>query len=155
MMTSRLFRLLLIVASLLATTGCKDSGKRQVVKIGYMLCNSEQETTQRFLPLTRYLSDKVGVDFVMAPTDPEDFEKRLKNNEFAFTHTNSVLYVILRENLGVELVASEKRGAFGTRTAGAIIARKGSGIEKLSDIRESVWSSGQCWRQQVISRNTT
>jgi phosphonate transport system substrate-binding protein len=59
----------------------------------------------------------------------------MKNNEFTFTHTNSVLYVILRENLSVELVASEKRGSFGSRTAGAIIARKGSGIEKISDIR--------------------
>ena len=47
-----------------------------------MLCNSEQETTQRFLPLTRYLSDKVGVDFVMVPVDTNDFEKRFKAGEF-------------------------------------------------------------------------
>jgi len=120
---------------LLLIAGCSDSGKRQVVKIGYMNCNSEQETTQRFLPLTRYLSDKVGVEFVMVPVEPEDFEKRLKNNEFTFTHTNSVLYIILRENLGAELIATEKRGAFGSRTAGAIIARKGSGINKLDDIK--------------------
>jgi phosphonate transport system substrate-binding protein len=46
-----------------------------------------------------------------------------------------VIYVILRENLGVELVATEKRGNFGSRTAGAIISRKGSGINKLDDIR--------------------
>jgi len=128
-------RLLLLALSMLAIAGCKGEGKRPVVKIGYMNCNSEQETTQRFVPLTRYLSDKVGIEFVMVPVEPEDFEKRLKNREFAFTHTNSVLYIILRENLGVELVASEKRGNFGARTAGAIIARKGSGIEKLSDIK--------------------
>jgi len=129
------FRLLLVAVSLLAIAGCKGEGKRPVVKIGYMNCNSEQETTQRFLPLTQYLSDKVGVEFVMVPVEPEDFEKRLKTREFTFTHTNSLLYVILRENLGVELVASEKRGNFGARTAGAIIARKGSGIEKISDIK--------------------
>jgi len=129
------FRLLLLAVSLIAIAGCKGEGKRPVVKIGYMNCNSEQETTQRFVPLTQYLSDKVGVEFVMVPVEPEDFEKRLKNREFSFTHTNSVLYIILRENLGVELVASEKRGNFGARTAGAIIARKGSGIEKLSDIK--------------------
>jgi phosphonate transport system substrate-binding protein len=35
----------------------------------------------------------------------------------------------------VELLASEKRGQFGSRTAGAIIARTGSGIRKLDDIR--------------------
>ena len=135
MIPQQIFRLLLIAASLLIIAGCKGDGKRQVVKIGYMLCNSEQETTRRFLPLTRYLSDKVGVDFVMVPVDTNDFEKRFKNGEFTFTHTNSVLYVVLRENHGVELVASEKRGKFGARTVGTIIARKGSGIEKLADIK--------------------
>ena len=135
MMTQRIFRLLLIATSLLVIAGCNGDGKRQVVKIGYMLCNSEQETMQRFLPLTRYLSDKVGVDFEMVPVDTNDFEKRFTNGEFVFTHTNSILYVILRENQGAELLASEKRGKFGARTAGAIIARKGSGIEKLADIK--------------------
>ena len=43
--------------------------------------------------------------------------------------------MVLRENHGLQLIASEKRGKFGSRTAGAIIARKGSGIEKLDDIR--------------------
>ncbi len=124
-----------ISALLLAMVGCKSEGKRPVVKIGYMLCNSEEETTHRFRPLTRYLSDKVGVDFVMVPVDTNDFEKRFKNGEFSFTHTNSILYVILHENQGAELLASEKRGKFGSRTAGTIIARKGSGIEKLADIK--------------------
>jgi len=128
-------KLLLISTLILAVSGCKVEGKRPVVKIGYMLCNSEQETTQRFLPLTRYLSDKVGADFVMVPVDTNDFEKRFKDGEFTFTHTNSVLYVILRENQGAELIAAEKRGNLGARTTGSIIARKGSGINKLADIK--------------------
>ncbi|MSN24651.1 MAG: PhnD/SsuA/transferrin family substrate-binding protein [Geobacter sp.] len=131
----RLLNLMFISALLLAMVGCKSEDKRPVVKIGYMLCNSEEETTHRFRPLTRYLSDKVGVDFVMVPVDTNDFEKRFKNGEFSFTHTNSILYVILHENQGAELLASEKRGKFGSRTAGTIIARKGSGIEKLADIK--------------------
>ncbi|MBT0652320.1 phosphate/phosphite/phosphonate ABC transporter substrate-binding protein [Geomobilimonas luticola] len=135
MRITQLMRLFIVLALLLVVAGCKTEGKRPVVKIGYMLCNSEEETTQRFLPLTRYLSDKVGVDFVMVPVDTHDFEKRFKAGEFALTHTNSLLYIILRENEGVEIIASEKRGKFGARTAGAIIARKGSGIEKLADIR--------------------
>jgi phosphonate transport system substrate-binding protein len=135
MTLSRTTRLVLTTLALFLLAGCKTEGKRQVVKIGYMLCNSEQETSQRFLPLTRYLSDKVGVDFEMVPVDTNDFEQRFKKGDFTFTHTNSVLYVILRENQGVELIATEKRGKLGSRTAGAIIALKGSGIEKLSDIK--------------------
>jgi len=127
--------LCLALAALLVIAGCKGQGKRQVVKIGYMLCNSEQETTQRFLPLTRYLSDKVGVEFVMVPVDTMDFEKRFKAGEFMFTHTNSLIYIVLHENEGAQLLASEKRGKLGSRSAGAIIARKGSGIQKLTDIR--------------------
>lgn len=125
----------LLVVAFFLIAGCKGEGKRQVVKIGYMTCNSEEETAHRFTPLTKYLSDKVGVDFVMVPVDTNDFDKHFKNGEFTFTHTNSVLYVVLRENHGVELLAAEKRGKLGARTAGAIIALKGSGIEKLSDIK--------------------
>jgi ABC-type phosphate/phosphonate transport system substrate-binding protein len=135
MPTSRAIRLGIALAVLFIIAGCKVEKEHKVVKIGYMICNSEQETTQRFQPLTRYLSDKVGVDFVMVPVDTNDMEKRFKAGEFAFTHSNSVIYVILQKNQGVQLVAAEKRGQFGARTAGAIIARKGSGIEKLADIR--------------------
>jgi len=135
-------RLLLAMITLLLVAGCKDEGKRPVVKIGFMLCNSEQETMHRFLPLTRYLSDKVGVDFVAVPVDTNDFEKRFKSGEFAFTHTNSLIYVVLNENQGVQLLASEKRGKLGARSAGAIIARKGSGIEKLADIRGKRFAFG-------------
>ena len=134
-MKQRLLMFFLIITSLLVITGCKGNGKRQVVKIGYMLCNSEQETMQRFLPMTRYLSGKVGVDFVAVPVNTTDFEERLKKGEFTFTHTNSLIYVVLRENHGLQLIATEKRGNLGSRSAGAIIARRGSGITKLSDIR--------------------
>ncbi len=127
------FFIVLFIVQLLA--GCDKEKGRPVVRIGYMNCNNELETMQRFLPLTRYLSDKVGVEFVTVPVDTHDFEKRFKGGEFAFTHTNSLLYIILKENYQLQLIASEKRGKFGSRTAGAIIARKGSGIEKLADIR--------------------
>ncbi|WP_306536056.1 phosphate/phosphite/phosphonate ABC transporter substrate-binding protein [Geobacter sp.] len=135
MIRSNLTRIFLLALSLFILAGCKSEGNRPVVKIGYMLCNNEEETMARFLPLTRYLSDKCGVDFVAVPVDTHDFEKRFKAGEFTFTHSNSLIYVVLRENHGVELVASEKRGKFGARSAGALIARKGSGIEKLPDIR--------------------
>ncbi len=124
-----------LVLALVLLTGCKSEGKRPVLKIGYMVCNSERETQQRFLPLTRYLSEKVGVDFVAVPVDTQDFEKRFKAGEFALAHSNSLLYVILKERYGLQLVASEKRGQYGSRTAGAIIARAGSGIRKLADVR--------------------
>jgi ABC-type phosphate/phosphonate transport system substrate-binding protein len=115
--------------------GCNKVENRQKMKIGYMNCNNQQETTGRFLPMTRYLSEKTGVDFEFVPVDTNDFEKRFKEGEFAFTHSNSILYVILKENYNLKLLASEKRGQFGSRTAGTIIARKGSGMKTLADLR--------------------
>lgn len=122
--------------------GCKNEKAHQVVKIGYMLCNSKEETTKRFMPLTKYLSDKVGVAFEMVPVDTNDFETRFKAGDFAFTHTNSLIYIILHANEGVQLLASEKRGALGSRSSGAIIVRQNSGISKLADIRGKLMAFG-------------
>jgi phosphonate transport system substrate-binding protein len=135
LMNRKYARFFCLILTLFLLVGCKGENKRPVLKIGYMICNSESETQQRFIPLTRYLSEKVGVDFIFVPVDTQDFEKRFKAGEFALAHTNSLLYIILRERYGLQLVASEKRGQFGSRTAGAIITRAGSGIKKLDDIR--------------------
>jgi phosphonate transport system substrate-binding protein len=133
--TNLFFMLTALAIMPLLLSGCDDKRKKPVIRIGYMNCNNEQETTKRFTPLTRYLSEKLDVEFVMVPVNTHDFEKRFRAGEFAFTHTNSLLYIILRENYKLELIASDKRGNFGSRTGGAIIARKGSGINKLSDIK--------------------
>ncbi|HEY5672486.1 MAG TPA: phosphate/phosphite/phosphonate ABC transporter substrate-binding protein [Malonomonas sp.] len=119
----------------LLLAGCQGTAERPVMKIGYMNCNSEAETLARFRPLTKYLSDKLEIDFQAIPVDTQDFPERFAAGEFDFTHTNSLVYVIMRENQQLELVATEMRGNYGSRTAGAIIAKKGSGIETLQDIK--------------------
>ena len=126
---------LLCLMSLVMLVGCNKIENRPKMKIGYMNCNNEEETTGRFTPMTRYLSEKTGVDFEFVPVDTNDFEKRFKSGEFAFTHSNSILYVILKEHHDLILLASEKRGKFGPRTAGTIIVRKDSGITKLSELK--------------------
>lgn len=133
---------LLAIIALLCLAGCKKEGNRPVVKIGFMICNSKEETLQRFRPLVKYLSDKVGADFEIVPVDTSEFEKRFKHGDFTFTHSNSLIYIILHENEGVQLLASEKRGKFGARTVGTIIARKGSGITKLADIKGKKFAFG-------------
>jgi phosphonate transport system substrate-binding protein len=126
---------LLLLMLLVIMTGCNKIENRPKMKIGYMNCNNEEETTGRFTPMTRYLSEKTGVDFEFVPVDTNDFEKRFKTGEFAFTHSNSILYVILKEHHDLILLASEKRGKYGPRTAGTIIVRKDSGITKLSELK--------------------
>jgi phosphonate transport system substrate-binding protein len=132
----RRFALALLLLAPLLLAGCDRGNKpTNTVKIGYMVCNSEKETLQRFVPLTRYLSEKTGVTFEVVPVDTQDFEKRFKSGEFPLVHSNSLLYVVLKERYNLNLLAAEKRGQFGSRSAGAIIARANSGIKTLADIR--------------------
>jgi len=130
----RPLRLLVTILPLLFLS-CRPDGGGKVYRIGYMLCNSEQETRARFLPLTWYLSQETGYRFEFIPVDTHEVERRFGQKEFEFTHTNSLLYIVLKERYGVTLLASEKRGKYGVRTGGAIIARKGGGISTLADLK--------------------
>jgi phosphonate transport system substrate-binding protein len=100
-----------------------------------MNCNSEAETRQRFRPLTAYLEQQLGRPCEAVPVDTQDLESRFAAGEFTFTHGNSLLYIILRENHGLQLIATEKRGEFGSGTAGAIIVRRDSPIQTLQDLK--------------------
>ena len=126
----------LLLAVVLLCVACKgEERSRTVYRIGYMNCNTEPETMARFRPLTAYLSEATGLTFETVPVNTEDFEERFNKGEFVFTHSNSLLYVILKERSGLKLLASEKRGQFGARSAGTIIARKDSGITTLADLK--------------------
>ncbi|WP_020676111.1 phosphate/phosphite/phosphonate ABC transporter substrate-binding protein [Geopsychrobacter electrodiphilus] len=131
----QLLHLLTLLVPLFLLMGCQPEGTRQKMRIGYMNCNSEKETLQRFRPLTRYLSQKLGIDFEAVPVDTQDFPQRFAAGEFEFTHTNSLLYLILHKESGLKLLATEKRGRYGSSTSGSIISRKGSGIKTLEDIK--------------------
>lgn len=118
-----------------ALSGCDRPPEGQPIRIGYMNCNSEAETRQRFRPLTAYLEQQLGRPCEAVPVDTQDLESRFAAGEFTFTHGNSLLYIILRENHGLQLIATEKRGEFGSRTAGAIIVRRDSPIQTLQDLK--------------------
>jgi len=128
-----LFGMTLLTLLLLAA--CQPEGTRPKMRIGYMNCNSQKETLARFRPLTHYLSQKLGVDFEVVPVDTQDFSERFSAGEFEFTHTNSLLYLILHKENGLQLLATEQRGRYGSSTSGSIISRKGSGIKTLADIK--------------------
>jgi phosphonate transport system substrate-binding protein len=129
------FTLIVVLLLLLLQSGCQPEGTRPKMRIGYMNCNSEAETLKRFRPLTRYLGRKLGVDFEVVPVDTQDFAERFAAGEFEFTHTNSLVYLIMHEENQLQLLATEKRGRYGSYTSGSIIARKGSGIKTLADLK--------------------
>lgn len=116
-------------------SGCDSVKERPKMRIGYMNCNSEAETRERFGPLNEYLSQQLDIDFELVSVDTQEFAERFEQGEFSFTHSNSLLYIILRERKNLRLLATEKRGQYGPRTSGSIISRKGSGIKTLEDLK--------------------
>ncbi len=131
----RYFLLINVLCAGLFLSGCDKPLEGPPIRIGYMNCNSEAETMQRFQPLTRYLEKQLGRPCVAVPVDTQDFESRFAAGDFTFTHGNSLVYIILRENHDLQLIATEKRGQFGPRTAGAIIVRRDSPIKTLEDMQ--------------------
>jgi ABC-type phosphate/phosphonate transport system substrate-binding protein len=126
----------LIILAVLALVSCQKPSEKQDTRaytIGYMICNSEQETLHRFKPLTAYLSKKLGVPFTIKAIDTVDFTK--ETDSLDFTHTNSLLYIMMNRNQGVEILAAEKAGPLGSRARGLIIALKKSNIKNVRDLK--------------------
>ncbi len=132
------FTVLAVLAS-----GCREEGP--TFRVGYMICNSLEETRERFDPLTEYLSQATGARFEAIYLDTVDMEEAFEKGQFDFTHTNSLLFVTLAERHKAKLVAAEKRGAFGALTKGTIIVRADSEIETVADLRDKRLVFGPQW----------
>ncbi len=117
----------------LSCQGPSSKTSSRTYRIGYMICNSEQETLHRFKPLTAYLSKKLGVPFETKAIDTVDFAREADTLDF--THTNSLLSIIMNRNQGVEVLAAEKSGSLGARARGLIITLKKSGIRTVRDLK--------------------
>lgn len=126
----------LILCLFLFTASCKQdtvAPAKPTYRIGYMICNSEEETMARFAPLTEFLAQRLGVNFEPVAIDTLNFSEHV--NQLDFTHTNSLLYIAMHRFNGVEPLAVEKKGALGDRSRGLIVSLKKSGIKTLDDLR--------------------
>ncbi len=112
---------------------CQQTAPLKTIRIGYMICNSEQETLERFRPLTEYLGKKLGVKAEAVAIDTVDFTRKVEGLDF--THTNSLLYIILNRFHGVRPMAADEQGSLKHRSKGAIVTNRKSGINELKDIK--------------------
>ncbi len=135
--------LVALAALALGLGGC--TREPRTVRVGYMICNSLAETRERFAPLTAYLSEATGARFEAVYLDTGDVEEALERGELDLAHTNSLLYITLRERHGAQLVAAEKQGAFGALTRGTIIARRDAGITTLAELKGRRLVFGPQW----------
>ena len=138
-----MYRLFALISVLFLLCSCNSSAPEQkqtetkknlpTYKIGYMVCNSENETNGRFRPLTAYLSKQLNANFEMEAIDTTNFIQKIDTLDF--THTNSLLYIIMNRFHGVEILATEKKGSLGSRSQGVIIALASSDIKTVEDLK--------------------
>ncbi len=100
-----------------------------------MICNSKAETEARFKPLTAYLSGKLHREFVPVTIDTTDFVQAVREKKVDFTHTNSLLYIMLNKDYGVEVLAADTRGKYGYKSTGAIMVLRDSPIKTIKDLK--------------------
>ncbi len=133
MLKKSIIALLLILTVISCSDSTDKSKDRPTYKIGYMICNSEKETLERFIPFSKFLGDKLGVNFETVAIDTINFTREI--DKLDFVHTNSLLYVILNRFHGVDVLAAEKKGSLGYKSQGIILARKESGLKKIEDLK--------------------
>jgi len=133
--------LFIFCAVLLALSACKGQGNspavsdEEPVRIGYMICDSREESQARFAPFTAYLSEKTGRKFEMILANTFEFEDLIKEKKIDFFHGNSIIAILLKEKYNVDLLGVDIRGRNGYKASGTIIARKDSGIKTIDDMR--------------------
>lgn len=128
--------ILILALALFILPSCKKAATdSEVYKIGYMICNNTEETNERFLPITDYLTEKTGYKFEMSAVNTQDFASSFAEKKFDFTHTNSYLFTLLRNTLNAKYLCTEKRGAYGAHTKGVLFSLKSSGITSYEDIK--------------------
>lgn len=137
---SRTLILLFLPFFFIVSCSSAPSDKLPTYRIGYMICNSEKETAERFLPLTKYLSEKLGANFEPVLIHTNEYIKEVDTLDF--THTNSLLYIMMKRYNGAEILAGEKRGSLGFRSQGIILSLKKSGIKTIEDLRDKTMIFG-------------
>ncbi len=128
-----LFILMIVVVFASCSQTPSVSEPEKVIKVGYMICNSEEETLERFRPLTAWMSKKLGVKMEAVAVDTFKFTREV--DDMDFTHTNSLLYVILKRLHGVKVLTADKQGPLGFRSNGAIVTTKDSDIKDLKGLK--------------------
>jgi len=136
---------LLMCVILLFLLGCQKKEQQEQaeavtytgapVKIGFMICDSLEETTERFRPIAQFLSNKTGREFIPIMANTFEFEDLVKNKKIDFFHGNSLLAIAFKEQYGMEFLTVDKRGRNGHKASGTIIALADSGIKSYEDMK--------------------
>jgi phosphonate transport system substrate-binding protein len=106
------------------------------IKFGLLPRLSPQEMMTMFGPLAEYLTKETGEKVsLVIPKDFEAYKAAVKAGQVDLGLSNPIVYVQLKKNTALELLALSAEPKAGAKFRGIIIARKDSGIEKVQDLK--------------------
>ncbi len=92
-------------------------------------------TISKWKGVAEYFGKELGREVKIFPIPQNEIYQRVQKEHFDFYLTTSGQAVFLEKNLGVTLLAQQNDLDGGARYGGIIIAKKGSGITKSSDLK--------------------
>ena len=106
------------------------------ITIAVLPCSDVEMTFKKFHQLITYLIQQTGIDLkIMVPKDYAEFEWAIKNGDIDFALQDPHTYVRLARLFKRDALLSALTWAGKTSQSGLIIARKGSGINNVKDLR--------------------
>ncbi|MBI5787835.1 MAG: phosphate/phosphite/phosphonate ABC transporter substrate-binding protein [Candidatus Schekmanbacteria bacterium] len=148
----------IILALILAATGCeqmKNQAQQEqpakveepkptkgILKVGYLICNSKEETIERFAASAVYIGQKLGYKIHMYPMNTYEADEDVKKFGIQVFKVNSLVYIQMKHDMDIQMIAGEKRGPKGRFTSGTVVVRKGSPIKTLKDLKGKKFAFG-------------
>ena len=110
--------------------------KKNVIKVAILPLYSAITLFERFDPLMRYLTKKIGYDFrLVIPKDFEAFFDTIVRGEADFSYSNPYIYIQLADKKYLTAFATTVMEVSGDIFRGIIITHKDSAIRTLDDLR--------------------
>ena len=135
-MPARLSRYFILILALLSTLSANQASySNEPLTIGIFPRRNAAITIQYFHPIADYLSKRLQRPVqIETSKDFASFWKNVADRRYDVVHYNQYHYVDSSKRFGYEVIL--KNEEFGKkRLSGAILVRRDSGIEKLTDLR--------------------
>lgn len=131
--SNRSFPAVVMILLFIALSACTAAAE---IRLGILPRLNKEALYMMFKPLGTYLSAETGEKVsITIPQDYGAFKERVKAGDLDLCFANSIVYIQLRKDIGVELVAGSVEGTGGAKFRGIVIARHDSGIAKLQDLK--------------------
>ncbi len=112
-----------------------EKSDTKVITMGIFPRRNPSITTLMFTPLAKYLSDKLGRPVkLVTPRYFPDFWDKVEKNKYDIVHYNQYHYVKSHKEFGYKVILKNIEQGKST-IAGALIVRKDSGINKITDLK--------------------